>query len=282
MTMKHNKRRNSALLYECLVNTMSRALIENDEKRSNVALNLMTRHFRPGTELHREFRIANALLKSTVSSPHTAAMIVSEAKEAIRGIDATRLETEKSLLIRRINEDLGGEDVYDEPITDYRTYATIGSLFNEWRKDKKNVDIATLVEYEDALVKHLSTEKLVENNDDKHDDSDRFVFKVMVKKLNERYHDTLNQDQKKLISAYALAPDGATLKKCVEEIRDSSLAALKEFEDVEKNNRFVLEKVNEVKSALTNEDASNVNDDTIVRFMLYAKLIEELNHSQED
>ena len=72
MSRTHNKRRNAGLLYEFLVRTISQALVEGNQKKSSTALKILRRHFKPGTELHKEFRLINALVRSTVSSESVA------------------------------------------------------------------------------------------------------------------------------------------------------------------------------------------------------------------
>ena len=40
-TKNHNKKRNSLLIYEFLVRTISRALVEDDKKKSSAALKIL-------------------------------------------------------------------------------------------------------------------------------------------------------------------------------------------------------------------------------------------------
>ena len=92
MSKAHQKKRNSGLLYEFLVHCISRALVENDQKKSAAALKILRRHFKPGTELYKEFRLINSLIKTTVSSESVASSIVTEAKAAARSHDIKVLD----------------------------------------------------------------------------------------------------------------------------------------------------------------------------------------------
>ena len=79
---KSQKRRNTALMYEWLVKKISRCLVEGDNRTAGVAVKILKKHFKPGTELHRELRLINAMVRTTVRSEASAASIVSEAKKA--------------------------------------------------------------------------------------------------------------------------------------------------------------------------------------------------------
>ena len=101
------------LLYEFLVQTISKSLIDDDKKKSSAALKILRKHYKPGTQLYKEFRLINALAKTTVSSEHVAASILKEAKAAATSMDHDSLDREKSLLIRNINHNINDDNFYN-------------------------------------------------------------------------------------------------------------------------------------------------------------------------
>lgn len=276
---KHNKRRNSLLIYEFLVRTISKSLIENDKRKSASALKILKKHFKVGSELYKEFRLMNALAKTTVSSEHTAASILSEAKGAISKIDADKLDREKSILIRNINHILNDENFYDQHVNEYRTFATIQTLLNEWRADNK--DLYKVAQYEDQVMKHLVTEKVQKEDTTIAEDTSgtaRLLMKVMTKKLNEKYNGVLNEQQKSLIKAYAYSTaseDQTSIKLKLQEIK-SELVSLIDGYETEVQNDYLKNKLEETKSTLLGESLDLVDDETVTRFMLYSKLRDEL------
>jgi len=281
MSKVHSKKRNSLLLYEFLVRTISRALVEGDKKTSNTALKILKRRFKPGTELYKEFRLSNSLFKTTVSSEAIAVSIIGEAKQAAKNYDVKQLEREKSLLIKNINHDLGKDDFYDQHINEYKTYATIQTLINDWRD--MSHDVGRIGTYEDQLVKWLISEK--QQPDDKilseeSPGSMRLLMKVMMKKLNEKYGGILSVDQKALIRAYAFstaAEDMQHVKKKLHEIKNKVITLIDDKNITESlDNEYVLNKLNETKSLINEEPLDEINDSTVTRFMLYAKLVDEL------
>jgi len=280
---KHNKRRNSLLIYEFLVRAISKSLIEDDKKKSSSALKILRKHFSPGTELYKEFRLMNALAKTTVSSEHTAASILKEAKSASSSFDAKKLDREKSILIRNINHVLNDENFYDQHVNEYRTFATIQVLLNEWKSTDK--DLYRVAQYEDQLMKHLVTEKVSPADTTITEDTSgtaRLLMKVMTKKLNEKYNGVLNEQQKSLIKAYAYSTaseDQTSIRMKLQEIKSGLIGLIDGYES-EVQNDYLKNKLSETKTVLIEENLDSVDDSTVTRFMLYAKLNDELTSKE--
>lgn len=278
----HNKKRNTGLLYEFLIRTISQALVDDDKKKSAKALKIVKSHFKPGTELYKEFRLINSIMKTTVSSDAVAASILGEAKAAARTHDMSTLDREKSLLIRSINHQLNDDNFYDQHIKEYRTFATVQNLINDWRSPAP--DLSRMAEYEDQVVKWLVSSKQESNEQvvtESTAGSNRLLMKIMMKKLGEKYDGTLTNEQKSLIKAYAFSAanddDNKTVLLKLKEIRENLLNSIDNYVDDNKNNeKYLSNKLTEVKVQLLNE-VSKVDDATVAEYMLYIKLIDELS-----
>ena len=281
---KHNKRRNTGLLYEFLVQSISRALVEDDKKKSATALKVIKRHFRPSAEIYKEFRLINSLVKTTVSSEAVAASIIQEAKTAARSHNVANLDREKSLLISTINKSLDDENFYDQPVNEYKIYATIQTLLNDWRSHTS--DLSRMAQYEDQLLHWLISEKKEVDEGVIPDDgpgTSRLLMKVMMKKLNEKYAGQLSESQKGLIRAYAFSAandDNDSIKKKLVEVKTSLLGEVSKFLHDNSDNEYVNKKLVEVRENLERESLDDVDDDTVTRFMLYTKLSDELSSGQ--
>jgi hypothetical protein len=273
----HNKKRNSMLMYEFLIHMISKTLVENNKKRQNIILNIIKKFYQPGTELYKEFRLANALYKTTVSAPSTASSILFETKNAIRNINLNKLNKEKSSLIREVNYKLNDESFYDQCVQDYRTIATIQTLFNEWY-DVNNLNIEKLAEYEDKVTNWLITNKqqLVENDlSDDESGTVRIISKLLNQKFNAKYAGVLNTEQKAIIRAYTLSEKFGddSVKTYLNEIRNNLLKKLDSFVLIENKQD---DKLIEVRQSLLQEDIKDISIDTITRFLLYSQLSDEL------
>lgn len=282
----HNKKRNAGLLYEFLVRAISSALVTGDQKKSSTALKLLKRYFKPGTELYREFRLINSLVRTTVSSDAVAMSIINEAKQAAREHDAAELDRQKSLLIRNINHSLQDPDFYDRPVHEYRTYATVQTLLNAWRSPSKN--LGRSASYEDQLVAWLTSEK--PSPDDQivtteGPGTSRLLMKVLMQKLNDKYSGVLNEAQKALIRTYAWSSvndkeDAIRMK--LEEVRSSLLDSISDFRVMYPENEYVCKQLDEAAEQLRAECLDVIDDETVTRFMLYIKLHEELTTEDEN
>jgi hypothetical protein len=287
MPKMHNKKRNTALLYEFLVRTISSSLVEGDKKTSSTALKILKKHFRPGTELYKEFRLFNALVKTTTSSDGVNSSIISEAREAARKLDVSALDKEKSMLIRSINYMIKDENFYDQPISEYKTYATIQTLLNEWRKQPGTGDIEVLAKYENQLRTFLSSEKNSSSCStiDETPGTSRLLMKVMMKKLNEKYSSSLNDEQRELIRAYAFSTannDEITIKKKLEEIKDNLLESIESYAQQNSSNVYLVEKLSHTREKILLESLESIDDSTVSRFMLYSTLNSELQQEEGD
>ena len=87
MNIQHNKKRNVGIIYELLLRSVSSAIVEGDKNRAQLALDIIEKHYDKKTELYKEYRLFNALIKSTVSDTPVAAAVLSEAKSAARRSD---------------------------------------------------------------------------------------------------------------------------------------------------------------------------------------------------
>jgi hypothetical protein len=280
----HNKKRNSMLLYEFLVQTISKSLIEDDKKKSGLALKILRKHYKPGTSLHKEFRLINSLVKTTVSSEHVAASILKEAKNAAMGLDYPQLDREKSHLIRNINHAINDENFYDQHVNEYRICATIQTLFNEWKSPNK--DLAKIAQYEDQVMKWLTTEKEKLPEQTISEDSSgsaRLLMKVMAKKLNEKYSEVLNEQQRSIVRAYAFSTaseDQTSIRMKLFEMKDELLSLIKQYRDEEHHNEYIKNKLSEAERCLVSENLEVVDDAAVTRFMLYSRLRDELESKE--
>ena len=280
----HNKKRNSLLLYEFLVRTISNSLVEGDKKKSSDALKILRRYYKPGTNLYKEFRLMNSLVKTTVSSEHVAATILKEARVVVGSIDTDSLDREKSLLIKSINHILNEENFYDQQVPEYRIFATVQQLINEWRSNDK--DIGKLASYEDQLMHTLTTPKEPAQEHMISEDTTgtaRLLMKVMTKKLNEKYQNILSEQQRSLVKAYALSSatdDPTTVRLKLTEIREGLLPLVEESLLSESHGKYLGTKLTEVREALKDENVEMIDDSTITRFMLYSRLQSELESKE--
>lgn len=280
MKKEHNKKRNTGLMYEFLVHYISSRLIEGDTKGSTAALKIIKNYFKPKSELYKEFRLINSLIKTKVTNESVAMSILSEAKIAARDYNLKKLNREKSLLIRAVNHKLNYNNFYDQQISEYRDYATIQRLLDGWRNP--NQDLMQQANFEDQLIKRLTTKKEEKKQSFVMEESagkTRLLMKIMMNKLNDKYASSLNDKQKDLIRAYAWssASNSSDVVKCkMQETRKYLIESIDDYIDNHSDGEYVNKQLSSVKNEIMNESLDKIDDQHLVRFMLYLKLQDEL------
>ena len=274
MKNSHNKKRNVGVIYELLLRHISSRLIEENNDDAQSALNIIENYFSESSELYKEFRLFNALVRTTVSDTPVAAAILTEAKNAARRFDPRALDREKSSLIREINYNINDDGFYHRRIPNYRMYATIQSVLNEWRKGDLS-NLSKMITYESKIVEWLLQEKIEKKLSDEIDPNvDNLVVKILTEKFNKKYENKLNFEQKDIIKLYVFSMNsdgGESIRKNLQEIRDKTIDELDNLRRTT-GNTVILEKIDEVKNNIKNTDLSEMNDSVISRFLLMSRL----------
>ena len=277
MTKSHNKKRNVGIIYELLLRNISNSLMEDNKKLAEVALEIIEKRFDKSTEIYKEFRLFNALAKSSVTNSSTAAAILTEAKIAARRCNNEKLNKEKSLLIKDINHKLKDDNFYYRRIPEYKVYATIQTLLNDWRQQDK-APLTRIIQYESKVAERL-LEKKTEQDLKSHENKDvnSLVVNIMTEKINKKYSGALDNEQRNVLQEYVFSLSGdkeSNIKKKLYEIKDACLDDLNLFKS-KTASAFLLEKIESVKSKILNESFDNINDESISRFLVMMQLKKE-------
>ena len=284
MPKSHNKKRNVGLVYELLLRRVSECLVNEDNAEAQKALDIISRRFKKGTELYREFRLFRALAKSHVSEVRTAQAILSEAKSASRKTNTKSLEREKSDLIREMNYSLKDKDLYRRYVPDYKELATIQVLLNDWR-DGDSANIERMALYETKVCDYLLRERVEESPDSHIDpDVDSLVVKIMSEKINSKYEEKFNSQQKNLLRLYAFSDNETgsdTSLKIESYISDITKSTLKMIKNLEKTteNKILKEKIEDIRVKIIQESKQDLSDQKVIRFLTLIDLCNEIKES---
>lgn len=281
-----NKKRNALLVFEFLTKEASRRLVAGDNEGSNKVLSVIKQAYAPGTELHKEYRLANALLVTSVSSSSVASRILTEARSASKALEHDKLDAEKTQLIARIEKliDPSGA-LYEAQLSDYRLRSTIGNLLSDWRNGTD--DIGRQAQYEDQLIEHLTyrpaPEVVEEDEADKMSVGERrALISVMSRKLEERWGNALTKDQKSLLRDYVLAKDPTQLLAKLNRIREDALKSIEECSNIPgSTTEYFSKRLNESKQAIASKQFETVDDESVSIGLLYLKLIAESAEKEE-
>lgn len=275
--MKHNKKRNVGIIYEQLSQAFSESLINGNKKKSILIKKIIEDHYKKESEIFKEFKIFNALIKVEVGSDSLASKILDEAKDATRNLSRKKLDIEKSLLIKDINYTLNESSFYSRKVKNYKNLATVQTLMNMWTVPSKQ-NFQKLAEYENKAHYILREEKVrkIEKVDP---NIDSLVLKIMQEKFSKKYKPILSPLQSKIIETYVFGNEEKTAK-LLSEVKASSINSIKSFEAT-CSNKILLEKSTRVITNIECLDETLINDENISKFLLACKLREQIEDNNE-
>jgi hypothetical protein len=279
----HNKKRNVGMIYEFLIQYMTRKLVENDNVASDKAFKILKKHYKKSSVLYKEFRLFNSLITTTTSSEGIASRILREAKRAVLAHDNARLDKEKSLLIREINHTLSDSNFYKQNLKDYRLYATVQCLINDWKKPCED-NVIRVAEYEDEIVQWLIKEKAEVQEEKQYSEADRFVIKLMTEKFNKKYSGSITDEQQKLLKLYAFSEDTSAANELMSELKCLSAETKMLIEDYCVNNtsdNYVAQKLNSICESVGLINLSELSDSDMSTFLMLFQLNKELTSIKE-
>ena len=271
MKLKHNKKRNTAFLYEVLVRHLTKSILDQDLGKKNTISNLIKVHFRKGTSMREELDIYKAITMDRRLSYHMAERLLFEAKRSYSKINQDELFQEQSQLIKKINQALSKE-AYSVFIPNYKNIASIQQIFND------HVPIKTRMLLEEKAIRNLTLECSLSQS--KLSTVDSIVYRTFVKKFNKRYGDSLLEEQKTLLGKYisSFTDNGLELKIFLNE----EVGRLKTLvEDSLKKEEVVLQgqlanKIKEVLSIIENFKNQEIDQDMVERVLKIQSLVREI------
>ena len=197
---KHNKKRNTAFLYEALVREMTKAVVSQDKERKNNIVDILKESFSTNKVLGKELKLYQAILESTNLDNVTAEKLLYKIREAYSELDEQEIYNAQSAVINRINKEIGS-DVYNNFVPNYKSIATVSQLFGA---DSTAVGIKRGVILEQQVLETITSNTAKEPKNEMKP-IDNIVFKTFTSKFNEVYGEDLLSEQKELLNRYILS-----------------------------------------------------------------------------
>jgi hypothetical protein len=197
---KHNKKRNTAFLYEALVREMTKAVVSQDKKRKNNIIDILKESFSSNKILGQELKLYQAILESTDLDSITAEKLLYKIREAYAALDMQEIYSAQSSVINRINKEIGSA-VYNNFVPNYKSIATVSQLFGA---DSSAAGIKKGVILEQNVLETLTSDTAEEPKVEMKP-IDNIVFKTFTSKFNEVYGNGLLSEQKELLNRYILS-----------------------------------------------------------------------------
>jgi hypothetical protein len=271
--MKHNKKRNTAFLYETLVRELTITVVNKDIPRKRKIVSIMKEFFSRDTTLGLELELYRTLYETTDVNEMTAEKLLLEVKRVYMALNQEEVFAQQSQLIGTINRELG-KSTFNTFVPNYKDLATIAQIFDSRTTIKRR----TLLENKVLRKMHTAPEPLTESAKP----IDNVVYKTFVKKFNDQYSQTLREEQNNLLSAYivSFSDNGVALKMFLNE----ELARLKNVVGTARNLNEIanddnmLTKTNKVMETLDGFSQRQIDREMLMQIMKIQELAAEINN----
>lgn len=271
--LKHSKYKNTGVLFELLVRQIASDTL--NEKNSS-ALSIIKKHFKNGSELNKELKLYQFLVKETFDSDYKAGeflnIILSERKK----LNESLLKREKYNLIKAINERFSTSDFFKYRVNNYKSLASIYKLFEntESVSPKEWVDCKTVI-LENVTKKVKPLKEVTTDEYTKESKDVRLLaYKFLVDKFNDKYK-VLTTEQKLVLRNYINNIDNSdNLKRFI--LRETNKLK-NEFSKIKVSDKVYSIKLKEVIGLIDNLSNSKIVSETQALGLLrYYQLLNEL------
>ena len=280
--IKHNKFKNSGILFELLVRQITNDALSGKE---SPAIDILKNNF-VQSELGKEYKLYETLFKQTQISEAKANIIIEEVLKASKKLNRSTLRRDKYNLINEIKKHYDLEEFFKHKLPNYKSQAALYTLievYNNQESTNPEQVISNKITLLESLTKLPVKEKEVREdvlNEFKNYDKDLrlLTYQVLLEKFNGKYG-SLNDSQKLVLREFINTVDNPTRLK---EFYNQKIVEVKS--QLSESIKNVSDKVTQIKlieiSSLITEANKNakVSNDDIVNLLQYYSLVEELNN----
>ena len=271
MRLKHNKKRNTAFVYEALVRELTKSIVKNNKNRQSRVVSIMKEHFAKGTELNKELDLYKSVYETKSIEKRIAEKIIVEVKKSYSGLNRRTIFQEQSALINKINKTLS-KNLFDNFVPNYKNLATVYSIFQE------SLPIKDRVLLEENIIQQMSESCTTEEEEQQ--PIDNIVYSTFVTKFNDQYSETLSESQKNLLGKYisSFSDNGVELKYYLNEEIGNLKEQLTECKSIPviSEDEALKSKVDQVYSVLDSYKDKEIDSDLIEAVLKTQNLLEEI------
>ena len=280
--VKHNKIRNTGLLFEFLLRQITSDVLNKDNGQ---AVKIVKEKFNENTELGKELALYNVLITKKFKSDTKADYFINEVMKARNDLNNSVLRRERYNLIKEIQSNYNLQKFMSSKVPNYKTYASIYTLF-EFNKslspDQKTESFFNIVEHVTTDEKSIKLSETVRTLPDD-EDLRILTYKTLLEKFNQKYT-KLSGSQKNLLREYINNISNTnslkdTLKEIVRGLKEDLKQHSKNLKDevVKIKMTEALKSIN--KFCGLNDKSDVVKDSYVVQTMRYLELLKELKKS---
>ena len=269
MKNKHNKKRNTAFVFEALAREATTAIIKGDQERKAKVVSIVRKHFTGDSLLKKDLECYRSLYENQDLDENTSQKILEAVMAAKRLIDPDGLFKQQTEVINDINKELTPA-TFNNFVPNYKSLATIAKMFNTDSPKQKVMLESKILE---GMVGKLQEQNL--------EPLDSLTFVTFTKKFNEKYNGSLLREQKELLNHYISSFSHDELETKIYLNRElgrlkQSLSEAVKVEEIA-NDPEMVKKTNAVKERLESlSGETKLNETTLLTILKTQELVKEI------
>jgi len=285
MNIRHSKYKNTGILFELLVRQITSDTLDGKDSPSK---DILKKYF-VKTELGREYRLFETLLKKTSLTETKANIVISTLLDSSKTLNRSIIKRQKYNLISEIQKHYDLNSFFNHKLPNYKIFAafyTLTEIHNSLNRN--NVD--QIINNKVTILEHLTAAQItlgVVKNEVMEEfinaDSDvRFLaYKMLLENFNSKYDD-LNPNQKLILKEFITSIDNTPRLRefytnKIHEIK-TELTSL----NTKTKNEVTKIKITEIVSLIKPPTkTSKISDNDLVDLLQYYDLINELETANE-
>ena len=202
--IKHNKIKNTGIIYQILVKRMIQQAIQD---KFGCAYKLFNNYFNKGKQLGKQLSIYNILTTKTYKDQKYAKSLLQQSLNQRMKLDDIKLQKQKYFLIKQLKKYYDIKQLFSSKIQNYKLYASIYKVFQSIKKYTYNpVNISEskqeLLQYVMRPINQQIIDQDIELFKIQSKEDKQKILQVFVNKYNQKF-DELNKKQKQLIRLYS-------------------------------------------------------------------------------
>jgi hypothetical protein len=278
--LKHNKFKNTGILFELLTRQITADIMSNKE---SAAVDIVKNYFSRG-ELAKEYKLYQALTKANALSEIKAETVLSSTIKLSERLNRTSLRKEKYNLIKEIKKHYDLEEFFKAKIHNYKAYAAVYNLI-EAQISTEFIEPTFVVENKITLLEFLTKQNVDKNKVEdqvmteyaSQDKNTRaLISKIMIEKFNEKYANLLPEQRDVLKIYINKISNTVSLREYVNESFVNIKNTLTELTDKVVDQRTQI-KLKELQSIIKPIDKNeSVKDEDILNLLQFHELIHEI------
>jgi len=272
--LKHSKFKNTGILFELLVKQIASDTLAN---KDSLALEIIKKHFKKGTELNKELKLYQSLTKENFDNQYQAQEFLNIVLEERRGLNEGILRRQKYNLIKSIKGSFVMEDFFKYRVSNYRETASVYKLF----ENTNNIAPKEYVTCKNTILETITksnVEIVTESTNKEYAGESKEVrmlaYKFLVDSFNSKYTN-LSEDQQFILKNYINNIDNSAKLKTfvISEVKKLK----KSFKSVNVPDKVAKIKLTETINLIDNITNSKIiNENQILSLLRYHELLQEL------